>query len=108
MPPVPACLECGACCFSQLDTYVRVSGSDHARLGVRAGELVRFDGNRAYMKMVDGHCAALCIERASGRLVCEAYELRPQICRDLARGSPACLGEIATKRERPRLALGLP
>ena len=107
MPPVPECLACEACCFSRLETYVRVTGDDHARLGERADELVRFDGNRAYMRMVDGHCAALRVEKSSGQLVCSAYETRPQTCRDLARGSGACLGEIASKQDRPQLALAL-
>lgn len=107
-PPVPECLACGACCFSRLETYVRVTGDDHARLGDRADPLVRFDGNRAYMRMVDGHCAALGIEKGAGQFVCTVYEARPQTCRDLTRGSGACLGEIATKHERPLLALGVP
>jgi uncharacterized protein len=34
---------------------------------------------------------------------CTIYERRPQICRDLARGSPECEGERATK-ESTRLA----
>ena len=105
MPELPACLACGVCCFSRLDTYVRVLGDDHARLGERAEELVRFEGNRAYMKMADGHCAALRLDASSGQLACTAYEARPQACRDLARGSNACLGELATKRERPLVAL---
>ena len=75
------------------------------RIGRRADELVRFDGNRAYMRMVDGHCAALHVEKSSGQLVCSAYETRPQTCRDLARASGACLGEIASKHDRPLLAL---
>jgi Fe-S-cluster containining protein len=104
-PPVPECRACGACCFSLLEAYVRVTGDDHARLAECADGLVRFDGNRAYMRMVDGHCAALHVERESGQLVCGVYEMRPQTCRDLARGSGACLGEIASKRDRPLLAL---
>jgi Fe-S-cluster containining protein len=107
MPPVPECLACGACCFSHLETYVRATGDDYARFGERAAELVQFVGNRAYMRMVDGHCAALRVEKSSGWLVCSAYEIRPQTCRDLARGSSACLGETATKHDRPRLALNL-
>jgi hypothetical protein len=55
--------------------------------------------------MIDGHCGALAIDIVSGRFVCGAYETRPQACRDLERGSGACLGEIATKSERPLLAL---
>jgi Fe-S-cluster containining protein len=107
MLPVPECLACGTCCFSLLGTYVRVSGGDHARLAERAEELVWFEGNRAYMRMVDGHCGALTIDVDSGRFFCSAYATRPQVCRDLARGSGACQGEIATKSSRPLLALAL-
>jgi hypothetical protein len=85
--------------------YVRVSGRDHARLGERADELVWFNGNRAYMRMVDGHCGALRIEVSSGAFVCDAYATRPEVCRELARGSGACLGELTTKALRPLLAL---
>ncbi len=99
------CLACGVCCFSTLETYVRVSGDDYSRLGDSADRLVRFESNRAYMHMIEGHCAALDIESDTGQLVCSVYEKRPQACRDLARGSSACEGEIATKRERPLIAL---
>jgi uncharacterized protein len=102
----PLCLECGVCCFSRLATYVRVTGDDHARLGERVGELVRFEGNRAYMRMVDGHCAALTIDVAAGRFICGAYDTRPETCRELARGESACRGEIATKGDRALIALG--
>ncbi|HVY25767.1 MAG TPA: YkgJ family cysteine cluster protein [Polyangiaceae bacterium] len=105
MSDVPACLACGACCFSLLDTFVRVTGDDHARLGARADELVRFDGTRAYMRMVDGHCSALKIDARTEMFVCTAYELRPQVCRDLARASGNCLAERDAKAERPLLAL---
>jgi Fe-S-cluster containining protein len=102
------CLSCGTCCFSELDAYVRVTGEDHARLGDRAGDLVRFIGNRAYMRMEDGHCAALRIEASRaerGRFVCDVYDARPAICRELERGSPQCEGEIATKQDRPKRLL---
>ena len=97
------CLDCGACCFSNLETYVRVTGDDHEILGDRAEDLVHWQGNRAYMKMVHGRCAALTI--VNGRFVCTIYDVRPQTCRDLARGSPECDGERATKGDRPGLAL---
>lgn len=102
---VPECLSCGACCFSELGQYVRVSGEDYARLGDRAEELVSFDGHRGYLRMVDGHCAALEIDASAGRFVCNAYDVRPQTCRDLARASGECLGERHAKAERPLLAL---
>jgi uncharacterized protein len=105
MAVVPECLQCGTCCFSLLLDYVRVSGDDHARFGERADELVWFDGNRAYMRMVDGHCGALRIEARSGAFVCDAYTNRPAVCRDLGRGSGACLGELEAKAMRPLLAL---
>lgn len=101
----PECLRCGTCCFSESETYVRVSGEDFARLGDRAEALVAWVGNRAYLRMQDGHCAALRVEAASGRFVCTAYEVRPRICRDLRQGSEACEGEIATKGARPRRAM---
>lgn len=104
--PIPECLDCGVCCFSTLDTYVTVSGDDYARLGDAAAALVRFDGIRAYMQMRDGHCGALVVDVVSGRFVCGAYAERPQTCRDLARGSGACRGELTTKGDRPLLALG--
>ena len=102
------CLRCGACCFSTLQTYVRVTGDDYARIGERAEALVSWHGNRAYMRMEGGRCAALRIERSSGRFVCTIYQDRPQTCRDLDRGSPQCEGERATKGDRPRLALLAP
>jgi Fe-S-cluster containining protein len=102
---VPECLVCAACCFSELEDYVRVTGDDYERLGEAAASLVRFDGFRAYLRMIDGHCAALVAEPASGRLVCSAYTSRPEICRELARGSPHCAAEREAKSQRPVLAL---
>jgi Fe-S-cluster containining protein len=102
MPP-DDCRDCGTCCFSELETYVRVTGDDHARLGEAAERLVAFVGNRAYMKMEGGHCAALTL--SEGRFVCSVYEARPDTCRQLERGSPQCEGEIATKGDRPGLLL---
>lgn len=104
---VPECLVCGTCCFSRLEHYVRVTGADHVRLGERADELASFDGHSAYMRMHDGHCGALRVSHATGELRCDAYEIRPAVCRELARASDACLGEIDLKAERPLVALRL-
>ena len=99
-----ACLRCGVCCFSRLDTYVRVSGEDWERLGADAGRVAHFIGNRAYLRMEDGRCSAL-ETRASAEghaeHFCTIYERRPQVCRDLARGSPECEAELALKGSRP-------
>jgi Fe-S-cluster containining protein len=86
-----------------LETYVRVSGDDWARLGEQAERVAHFIDHRAYMKMADNHCTALELRRtAEGgtEFFCSVYEQRPQVCRDLARGSAQCDGERAVKRER--------
>jgi hypothetical protein len=86
-----------------LKSYVRVSGDDWHRLGGDAGRVAEFDGHRAYLKIHDGHCAALQIQaEPDGRRAyfCSIYERRPQICRDLARGSPQCEAEIELKGDR--------
>ena len=101
----PACLACGTCCFSTLERYVPVSGDDHARLGDDAERLVHWVENRAYLRLEDGHCAALAIEAEGGRFVCTVYGRRPKVCRDLERGSPECAGELEAKGGRPPQAL---
>lgn len=98
------CLHCGVCCFSRLDAYIRVTGDDWERLGPAADRVARFIGNRAYMRMEAGRCAALRVERETGRYFCTIYAVRPQVCRDLGRGSPECLGELAEKGDRPAVA----
>ena len=101
--PPNDCLHCGVCCFSQLETYVRVSGDDWKRLGEAAETVAHFIGNRAYMKMTGQHCAALAIREIPGagsEFFCTIYERRPQVCRDLARGSAECEGERAAKAAR--------
>ena len=104
---IPECQQCSACCFSELERYVRVTGSDYTRLGEAAPTFVHFIGNRAFMRMRDGHCAALMLDAKSGRSACQVYEQRPQTCRDLERGSPSCLGERHAKVERVLVHLRL-
>ncbi|WP_238991391.1 YkgJ family cysteine cluster protein [Rariglobus hedericola] len=97
------CLRCGVCCHSNLDTYVRVTGADWDRLGVDAERVAGFVGNRAYMRMEGGHCAALDVRttpEGAREFFCTVYERRPQLCRDLARGSPQCEGELLAKAAR--------
>jgi hypothetical protein len=98
---VPECLECGVCCFSQLEEYLRVWGQDYERLGRRAPELTVFIGNRCFMRMVDGHCAALEPSPDTGAFVCSVYDERPKTCRELDRGSAECAGERSLKKQRP-------
>jgi uncharacterized protein len=104
-PGVPdECTSCGVCCFSELPEYVRVFGCDWDRMDERARGLTEFIGNRCYMRIEGGRCAALVIDVVEKRFLCSIYEMRPDCCRALERGSGACLGELATKRERPLIA----
>jgi len=101
--PTPNCLSCGVCCFSRLETYVRLSGDDWARLGDETERVAHFIGNRAYLKIHDSYCAALEIRSGDDgqrEYFCTIYDRRPQICRDLDRGSPQCEGERALKGDR--------
>jgi len=103
MANVPECTRCGACCFSQLETYVRVTGDDYERLGEAAPSVSHFVGNRCYMHMHDGHCAQLSIA-ASGEFWCGLYERRPDVCRTLERGSAACEAERERKSDAALVA----
>jgi uncharacterized protein len=96
------CTTCGACCFSRAPDYLRVFGSDYERLGDQAERLTHFLGNRVYMRLENGHCAALRVEPESGRYLCSVYERRPDVCHWLERGSGHCRAERAEKLDRAR------
>jgi len=99
---LPPCDSCAACCVSDAERYVRVTGDDYERLGESAASWTRFLGNRCFMRMVDGHCAALERDPATGHLLCSVYDRRPQICRDLERGSLACAADRLRSVDRAR------
>lgn len=87
---------------------MRVTGDDWARLGPEAGERAHFIGHRAFMRMRDGHCAALEIRRrpnGTSDFYCTLYDRRPQVCRTLERGSPECWGELDAKSVRVAQAI---
>lgn len=100
---VPECVRCSACCFSRARDYLRVAGVDYDRLGDDAAQLTVFVENRAYMKMVDGHCAALTYDQKQEAFLCSVYERRPDVCRWLERGSGQCAAERHEKAARPIL-----
>jgi uncharacterized protein len=104
---LPACTACGACCFSTLPEYVRVFGCDFDRMDDRAQAFTHFLGNRAYLRLDEGRCAALVIAvgPAGPSFVCSIYEMRPDVCRSLERGSGACRSDRHEKAERPLLAV---
>jgi hypothetical protein len=93
------CTQCGACCFSQEPDYLPVFEGDRARMSGEDPRLVEVLDGRAHMRMVEGRCAALRLERlerlerlgpATSRIVCAIYPVRPDVCRWLARGSGDC------------------
>jgi uncharacterized protein len=72
-------------------------GVDFERIGDDVEKWVHFIENRAYMKMLDGHCSALTYDAAHGLFLCAIYERRPDVCRWLERGSGHCAGDRAEK-----------
>jgi len=97
---VPECVSCGVCCFSQAKDYLRVAGVDYDRLGSDAERLTLFIENRAYMRLENGHCAALTYHEPSRSFLCSVYENRPDVCRWLERGSGQCGAERHKKKDR--------
>ncbi len=82
---------------------MRVEGDDWSRLGDDAERVAHFMGNRAYLRMAEGRCAALAERRAEDgarEWWCTIYEKRPRVCRDLGRGSPECEAERELKGGR--------
>jgi Fe-S-cluster containining protein len=87
---------------------VRVFGCDWDRMDEQARSFTHFIGNRCYLRLDEGHCAALVVDPsdpARPRFLCAIYEARPDVCRALGRGGGTCLGERHEKLERPLLAV---
>jgi Fe-S-cluster containining protein len=88
------CLSCGACCYGP-EEYVSVSGPDHDRMDKRtSSRYVIKRGDRKFLKMVNGHCAAL--HARQGHFSCRMYKMRPTPCHVVEAGSRECL--VARKR----------
>jgi len=104
---IPECTTCGTCCFSTLPEYIRVFGYDWDRLDERAQSFTHFLGNRCYMRMEGGRCTALVVDVSAPRprFLCSIYEVRPDVCRSLERGSGNCRADLHEKAERPLLAV---
>ena len=83
------CQTCGACCFGPED-YVGVTAADVRGLGAQlAARYVVRRGDRVWLKMVHGHCAAL--HARQGHFSCRIYSARPAVCRTVEAGSRECL-----------------
>ena len=100
-PPDPNgadCVGCGRCCHHGRDT-VHLLDTDDARVLARPdGEEIlrrltvlddRLPGWR-FVKNTGERCAALDVS-VPGRFPCSIYDVRPDDCRIVEPGSPACL-----------------
>lgn len=103
--PPSDCRPCGRCCFSELPEYVRVFGVDMDRMDDRATSFTEFLGNRCFMRMEGGRCAALVIDPVARTFSCGIYEMRPDVCRSLERGTGQCRADWVEKRDRTLVAL---
>jgi len=99
-PTVPECTACGACCTCTSARHVPVTGRDWDRLGEAAERSTVWIENRAFLRVAHDRCAALRVEGASVR--CELYDVRPEVCRSLERGSGACLAALEQRGPVPR------
>jgi Fe-S-cluster containining protein len=98
---VPECVRCGACCFSSDERYLQVLEGDYERLAEDAERLTRNIDDQVYMRLVEGHCAALNYDRETGNFMCSVYARRPDVCHWLQRGSGQCNVERTVKSELP-------
>lgn len=119
LPPVPGapdpegadCVGCGRCCHHGPHT-VHLLEADEARLGEenlrRLTVLMEAPPYFRFVKNDRDRCGALDVS-VRGRYPCSIYALRPDDCRIVEPGSPACLearrlGHLGTSVEflRPR------
>ncbi len=83
------CQACGACCYGP-EAYVAVSTVDLCRMSAAVrGRYVTRLGDRAYLRMVHGHCGAL--RARQGHYSCRIYGMRPTPCHVVEEGSRECL-----------------
>ena len=73
------CFTCGRCCFGPRE-YVQVFEEDLPALGPALVERYTvLSGDKRFMRMEAGHCAAL--DCSNGEFRCSIYEQRPIVCR---------------------------
>jgi Fe-S-cluster containining protein len=83
------CQSCGACCYGP-DEYVAVTAADERGMAKAiVGRYVVRSGERVWLRMVHGRCAAL--KARQGHFSCRIYGARPQVCHVVAAGSRECL-----------------
>ncbi|MBX3185417.1 MAG: YkgJ family cysteine cluster protein [Labilithrix sp.] len=87
------CVDCGRCCHHGPRT-VHLLEPDEARMGKRLLDLyTEVDDKPPWMRFVRNtgeRCAGLDVS-SPGKYPCAVYESRPEDCRIVEPGSPACL-----------------
>ena len=82
------CVSCGACCFSRNPNYLVLLREDAGRT-LPPGSTFEDDG-RTFVRFECGRCTLL-RRTADAKLVCSAYDQRPEACRAFRAGSFECL-----------------
>ena len=87
------CVECGLCCHHEPHT-VQLRNTDEDRLGeellAKYTDVLRKPPFFRFMKNDGKRCIGLDVSQP-GRFPCLVYEHRPEGCRTVEPGSPACL-----------------
>ncbi len=102
---IPECIECGACCFSPVAHYIRLWAVDLERMGPFREKFSEPVGGAVYLRMSEGHCAALMLDSKERTFKCAMYEVRPDACRVFERGGGQCRSDRSEKRGRAEDAL---
>jgi Fe-S-cluster containining protein len=92
-PEGASCVACGRCCHHGPRT-VHLLEADEARLGKRLLEqYTEVTDGPPWMRFVKnaGECCGGLDVATPGRFPCAIYDLRPEDCRIVEPGSPACL-----------------
>lgn len=94
------CVACGRCCHHGPET-VHLLEDDERRLGPELLAEYTFIQDRPphmrFLRNAGARCGALDVSR-QGRFPCGIYERRPEDCRIVEPGSPACLEARALGR----------
>jgi len=84
---IPECLDCGVCCEKE-QKWVEVSQKDAERMGDLSKKLLT-SGDIEPFAMKSDHMGRCLAQDSQGK--CSIYAKRPQVCRDVKRGSELCL-----------------
>lgn len=70
---------------------------DLERMDERAFALTEERDGHRFLRFAEGRCAALSLDHANSHVGCSIYEMRPDVCRWLERGSGECRSQLESK-----------